>query len=200
MTSYWRVPRAWDGEPCYILAGGPSLQSFDAQSIRHARVIAINESYRLAPWAEILYFCDRKWYERKREDIRRLWTGRWMATLENQIDGVKAMKNTGEDGFDEQCWCLRHGHNSGYQAIHLAAHLGASPVYLLGYDMRVPGNRTHWHGGHGASPDQYGRNLSDMLPHFAGLAVELEKRGIQVVNLTPGSALECFPTQSVLCE
>lgn len=57
--SYWSVPRRWQGQTCYILGCGPSLRGFDVFNLfGWGRIIAINDSFRLAPWASVLYECD----------------------------------------------------------------------------------------------------------------------------------------------
>ena len=46
-----RVPRLWPGETVAILGGGPSLTPADVDFCRDkARVIAIKEAHRLAPY------------------------------------------------------------------------------------------------------------------------------------------------------
>lgn len=41
----WRVPRAWDGETCFILGGGASLAGFEAARLRgRGRVVALNNA------------------------------------------------------------------------------------------------------------------------------------------------------------
>ena len=58
--SYWSIPPEWTGETAFLLGGGPSLKGFNAECLRGRRVIAINNSWELAPWADVLYFCDEK--------------------------------------------------------------------------------------------------------------------------------------------
>ena len=60
---------------------------------------------------------------------------------------------------------------------------------MFGFDM----HGEHWHGKHPqglreTAPELYERWISRM----ASLAPELERRGVEVVNCTPGSALACF--------
>ena len=96
---------------------------------------------------------------------------------------------------------VAHGNNSGYAAINLAWHLGASEIVLLGYDMR-PGevlgqdrngnnvHQIHWHDNHPVPTRP--TVFEKMKGYFPPLAQELENEGVKVWNATPGSALECF--------
>lgn len=200
MMAYWTVPPEWTGETCMILAGGPSLRGFNTYCLAGLRVIAINESYRLCPWADVLYWADTKWWDRRKADVAAVFQGRYIMTVAEKVDGtVKQLRNTGVEGFDPDPGALRTGANSGYQAIHLAAHFGAKRIVLLGYDMRIVGPLTHWHEGHpGQQPHSLQATLTQtFLPKFQGLVDPLAERGIEVINATPGSALKCWPQRSL---
>lgn len=208
----WRVPRAWEGETAVILAGGPSLREFDTEIFRQLsprpRVIAINDSWRIWPDADVCYFCDAAWFcdqERKNraaiDGLTRFYEmtrwGFWVKGGEEPggprlPHDVHVLRFTGQRGYDPDPGSLRHGSNSGYQAIHLAAHYGAARILLLGYDMHVQTGRTHWHGED--RPRDFGNIIRhSFLPHFPTLVEPLRLRGIEVLNCTPGSALTCWP-------
>lgn len=209
MKQYWSVPELWPGRTIVCIGGGPSLTPAQVERCRgRARVIAVNNAYQLAPWADVLYFCDDKWWAQYGHGAR---LGDWKGLIVRLEGGrhdfgdprIKVLKNYGKTGFNDRtreglCQLrdgLFHGKNSGYQAIGLAAHLGAKRIVLLGYDMQasLEGNqlRTHWH------PDHLGgtaeRVFDSMLPNFECLVAPLKRRGIEVVNCTPGSKLRCFP-------
>lgn len=183
------VPRLWPGGTVACLGGGPSLTQADVDYVRdRAHVIAVNDSYRLAPWADVLYACDSKW-----------WFWNWakgakdFAGLKFALDpgarrypGVQVLRNTGDKGLELDPTGLRAGRNSGYQAINLAVHFGARRVILLGYDMRGG----HWHSGH---PDGSAPPFSICLARFETLAGPLMKAGVEVVNCSPRTALKTFP-------
>jgi len=197
---YWLVPPEWCGETVFILGGGPSLKNVDIFSLRNRRVIAINNSWELAPWADILYFCDVRWWNWHGERASRQFEGRYIVTASQLLDDPRGrlLKLTGATGLEKDPSGLRHGSNSGYQVINLAYHLGVKRIVLLGYDMHVK-NGTHWHPGHPSTkPDMYGKSLSDaMLPKFDSLVDPLKEAGVEVINATPGSALRCWPIRSL---
>ncbi len=204
----WVVAPEWTGETCFILGGGPSLRNVDVVPLRdRGRVIAINESFRLAPWADVLYFCDKDWWLRNRAQVEEIFTGRYIVTMQNQFPGVKTLRCSGELGLETDPAAIRHGSNSGYQAINLAYHFGASPIVLLGYDMHVANGRTHWHQGYpDQTPTGYAHTLRGMAFKFQYLVSPLRAAGVKVLNVTQGSALDCFPVttleniQEILCK
>ena len=107
---------------------------------------------------------------------------------------VRVLKFTGQRGLELDPSGLRHGSNSGYQAINLAVNLGAKRIVLLGYDMKVNGHRTHWHNEQRQDASVFAGTIRDtMLPHFHTLIDPLKVLGVEVINATPDSALTCFP-------
>lgn len=194
--SYWSVPPEWLGETCIILGGGPSLANVDMPAVRDSgfRAICVNDAFMWAPWADLLYFCDMEWWDARGRQVREVFHGR-LVTLENEITSVKRLRNTGERGLETDPAGLRHGSNSGYQAINLAFHLGVSRIVLLGYDLRVHGDRLHAIEGHRRQDAvTFDRLLKDvMLPNFESLVEPLAAAGVEVVNVTPGSRLRCWP-------
>lgn len=212
----YTVPEAWSGETCIILAGGPSLRDLDLSSPRRngLRYIAINDSWRLMPYADVLYFCDAQWWTSQIACNRRtldnstsfhdlIYKGFWITSSPGFEDHpqVYSLKLTGERGLETDPTGLRHGSNSGFQAINLAANYGARRILLMGYDMRVVNGRTHWHDEPRESPESFKTVLEkSMLPHFESLVRPLAERGIDVVNVTPDSALTCFRKSTLVHE
>lgn len=103
---------------------------------------------------------------------------------------VFKLEQTGRDGFDPTPGCVRTGGNGGYQAIHVAIQSGAKRILLLGFDM----HGTHFFGKHPSglrnTPPE---TFEKWIPRFK----ELMGRGAEIINCTPGSALTCFPTNTL---
>jgi hypothetical protein len=193
------VPKLWLGETCVILGGGPSLNQQDVDYVRgKAKVIAIKEAGAcslpgfppLAPWADALFACDGKYwaYEKGAPDFKGL-----KYALEPQTTawpGVQVLRNTGHDGLELDPSGLRTGHNSGYQALGLAFHLGVKKIILLGFDMWAGPDRANWfgpHPGHVASP------YPIFLMRFASIAEPLKAAGVEVLNASRFTVLQAFP-------
>ena len=210
----WTVPRAWRGETAVILGGGPSLQDQLGISLHtrlfKPRVIAVNNSWEIAPYADVLYFCDSKWWSRMRpkdpalssyqtngEAVLAHFGGLAVTISEIEHPRVKRLRNTGQRGLETRADGLRHNTNSGAQAINLAYHFGAQRILLLGFDMRVNGERTHWHAGHGREAAYVAHMTAKVFaPAFQSLVAPLAAAGVEVINCTPGSALGCWPKRS----
>ncbi len=207
----WCIIPLWLGETVAILGSGPSLTQEQVDMVRgKTRVIAVNDAYRLAPWADILYGCDAKWWDWHKgvPDFEGVKAGlRWDAVKGESYSGwdgifpeIRGLANTGIQGLEIAPNSLRTGGNSGYQAINLAVHMGAKRILLLGFDMKAVGGKNHWFGEH---PIEATPPYGNMLMHFETIAEPLKKAEVEVINCTPGSALKVFPMmklEEALCE
>jgi len=207
----FEVPKLWAEQTCVILAGGPSLRSQDLSLLSNhhpwPKIIAINDSWKLRPYANVLYFCDAAWWRRQiaenafsTDGVRfhdLIYKGYWVHGGEGFTDHpqVRQLPFTGQVGLETNPGGLRSGSNSGYQAINLAYLFGAKRIILLGYDMQCIGGRTHWHDRSGEPPASYFGNVlqHEFLPLFSHLVAPLKEAGVEVINSTPGSALTCWP-------
>lgn len=188
----------WHGETAVIVASGPSAVDAGVDQARgKARLIAVNSSWRLAPWADVLYANDFAWWER-----------------EDGVPGFAGLKLCGHQGIESRtAWQVRRvtvheghnrlltavpgelgwGGNSGFAAVNLAVQFGVARIVLVGFDMRVD-RGLHWHGRHPqglnnpapANVNRWRRLLDDAAP-------VLEALGIEVINAAPDSALTRFP-------
>jgi len=146
----------------------------------------------VASWSDVLYACDGEWWDRYIEDVLlrfkgELWTQDFPASEKyglNRVEGDKA-EGLGRDK-------VHYGANSGYQAINLAYLFGAKKIILLGLDMkRGPNKESHHHGDH-PGPLNKDMPIKTWLKNFPKLAEDLKTEGVEVVNATRDTALECF--------
>lgn len=185
-----------------IIGGGPSLTPDDVADVFvcHARgqmyVIGINDAYRCAPWVDALYAADAKWID-AHDGVASFQGQKYSIEGGSQPATTRpdwcVLRNTGFVGLETHPSGLRAGFNSGYQAINLAVHLGATRILLLGYDMGpAPDGRTHWFGDH---PEAI-RTVSpydQMRAAFDTLVEPLKALGIEVINCSRRTALTAFP-------
>ena len=140
------------------------------------------------------------------DEVRRSFSGECWAALPDNDPGqhAEAIEKyglryvtgaSGVQGLQQTKWRVSFGANSGYQAIHLAYHLGARRILLLGYDY---GGRTgsHWFGQH-PTPLRSGHDYNKWLLEIRILAQDLAAAGVEVINLTRHTAIDCFPRMSL---
>lgn len=192
--SYWRCPRAWPGERVFVLGGGPSLKGFDAERLRgKGRVVAINDAFLLAPWADLLYWGDAEWFTWNHAELHR-HTGPLKVTratiLPRDRHGVEFHSmlhlRRGAVSYDPS---MLAGPDSGSNVLNLLLHLGAATAILLGFEMWPCG---HWHDRH-RRPSDRSAYASRYAPHHMKMAPRLLQAGLSVLNATPDSALICYP-------
>ncbi len=214
------LPRLCTTGTVVCLASGPSLVSEDVDYVRgKATVIAINDAIRLASWADVLYSSDKGWWLsniRKVRDLPLLRVGvhaslskptarpvdgrhckscrlRLPATGRCWCEGIVTMNNAGISGLTTDPEAICNGHNSGSAALNVAVHLGAKRIVLLGYDMGPdPKGRRHFFDKEATvitSPFDKFRKLT------ATMVEPLKALGVEVINCSRSTRLECFPCQ-----
>jgi hypothetical protein len=195
LAQEYSVPKLWPGSTIVCLGDGPSLTREDVDFVRgKARVIAMNYSFRLAPWADVLYTFHT-------EDVVKN-TGVDPATYEGLLVTVNRtdppppwpqIQFTGKDGLETDPRGVRHGNNSGYAAINLAVHLGAKRIVLLGYDC-MDGEDGAYNFARPNRPDPpHPSRYSLWLLRYKTIVAPLRALGIEVVNASRRTALTVFP-------
>lgn len=198
---YATVPKIWPGETVVCIASGPSLTPADVDACRgRARVIVVNDGYRLAPWADVLYACDAAWWRAHGDKVVACGFAGMKYTLTPDrrfCPDVQVLENRG-DGLDLHPSALGTGAthgvggNSGYQAINLAVHFGAARIVLLGYDMQRTGRKSHWFGEHS---NWQRPPLVEFRPAYGPLPGLLQSIGVSIVNCSRETALTTIPRQ-----
>lgn len=156
-----------------LLAPGPSMSADLASSFRDEHVGVVGNCYELAPWAEFLAANDAAWWRAYPE--ARKFTGRKFSC--SVIPGLE--RHSGSTNW-----------NSGVLALDVAVVLGAEEIELYGFDM---------HGTHFFGP--YVNGLANTIPARRAMHLQQYRRWavanerVRVVNCTPGSAIDCFPTE-----
>jgi hypothetical protein len=207
VTTAWSVEPEWAGETAAVIASGPSLTRQQTEFVRgKCRAIAVNNAGidtvnsdtqelipAMAPWADVLFAGDAKWWRCYQERALK-FAGR-KVTIKPTLPWPEVyclQQSLEHASFDPRPTHLVMGGNSGYMALHLAVHLGAKRILLLGFDMKDGNNkRRHWFGNHPPKLNSRG-NYAGWIRAFEKLAKCLPVRDVEVINCTPGSALRCF--------
>jgi hypothetical protein len=200
------VPRLFPGKTVVCLGAGPSLTAEDVEACRGRwPVIAINDAVRLAPWADVLYAADSDWW-REYEGMPAFEGSKYgIANPNRKKDAwppdVRVLAFAGYEGLTVDPAGLqaglRGGQNSGYQAIGLAVHLGATRILLLGYDLEPAADgQTHFFGQH---PPRLRKHSPYrlMARSFDMLVEPLAQLGVTVINCSRTTALTCFQRQAL---
>ncbi len=188
----------WRGETCVVVASGPSAKDVPVDLARgKARFIAVNNSWRLAPWADVLYACDFAWW--KHADGCPEFAGLKLSidrqSCRDQPWGVRKVEcNKGDDRLNLRQWnTIGWGGNSGFGALNLAAQFGCRKIILVGFDMTIRFG-SHWHGDH---PERMNNPRSGNVERWRravdNAARQLDAVGILAINCSPISALQNYP-------
>ncbi|MHA1592741.1 MAG: hypothetical protein ACTSUP_09750 [Candidatus Heimdallarchaeaceae archaeon] len=194
---------------CFLLAGGPSLRGFNYNTLKNEFTIGVNKTFTTFP-TNICYVMDLKLYnyisqsgvKQDQRKIHLAWTnygGNKIVLcpsrkhvfakdiyLVDKIVGKSISLDIGKGIYP--------GKNSGFGALMLAISMGAKEIFLLGYDMKVDGRRTHWHKGYlNQEPEGFAKKLEKFKKEFEEFAESLNGENIRITNLNPNSALKCFP-------
>jgi hypothetical protein len=180
--------------PALILCGGPSIKGVDVAELEgRGNVIAVNLACRLAPFADVLYFADRRFFYANRDELQKhgapLKVMRSAPDAAFEIPGlvVKLYNGRGALSCDHSQLC---GLDGGANAINLAFQMGAKRIIVFGLDMKPEGN---WHEPHPFKPTPAFVYKQSYIPGHRAMAAELAKRGVSVLNCSGNSALDCYP-------
>jgi hypothetical protein len=213
MIDYTGKDKSWwpdmKGHTVAILASGPSMTRAQCDLVRGTSwtAVAINETWRLAPWAAVLYGCDWEWWAAKAppsdefDGLRVIGTvpkvrnkPQFPADMEKQAAQLRYLPVVA--GQSHPLWqgpAVGAGSNSAFQVANWVARCGAVRLVLLGVDCHSP--NVHWHGGHShpMAQNQKPTLMNTWLTAWRNAAPQFTERGISVINCSPGSALDCFP-------
>jgi hypothetical protein len=184
------VNRPLDGRAVAILGNGPSLTPLVARTLEAYPHILTNNSYLLTRTRTVLVALDRRWFE---------WHGQPVAGIGHKVVTALAPGQTvnfhgdlypfeknREDPLNLAPGVLS-GKNSGHSAIMLALQMGATRIYLAGFDMGFVDGRAHWHPEHPV-PSSEANYTTRFRPDLELLAKSMSSRGIVIAAVTPSMA------------
>lgn len=162
--------------------------------------MAINSSWRLAPWAEILFACDLSWWAHAggcpEFSGLKLTVDKTAAKRFSDVHLVNCRKPDDRLVTDE-IGTVGWGGNSGFHCLNLAVQFRAAKILLVGMDMTTT-HGIHWHGKHPVGMNNpTPRNVERWRRAVDGAARVIAPLGIKVINCSPISALQNYPKMTV---
>lgn len=193
----------WSGQTVCIMASGQSLTQADAAYAREraGRVIVINRTWERCPTADVLYAADCSWwlytdeppkpnqFTGERWTTSKAWDGPAAQAALKKLNAVETKPATGTFSLVPP---LVTGRNSSYQALGLAAWWGARRIVFLGLDL----HGHTWHEPH-KNKRSHSASLAAFREAFTRGAPLIKSAGVEVLNASPGTALDCFPKVSI---
>jgi hypothetical protein len=211
----WKPEPIFNRESVFVVASGPSLTQEIANKLGGRRVIAVNSSAKLLPFADVLYFTDSGWYDTNREFVK-AWPGLIVSMsrqAKRELDDpavnpgpprVLRVKGIGDPNWPPRLpgmpkrlgfpplGTLWQGRNSGNTAVSLAIAMGATRVYLVAFDCRVVNGREHFHSEY-KGPRDLSLYDNEFKVAFNGWNEAALNSGVEIFNCTDGSAITEFP-------
>jgi hypothetical protein len=188
----------WSNEVVAVVASGASASVEVVDKLRgRCRVAVVNNSYKLAPWADLLYAADDHWwreYKVAREFAGlKVTCGRHTAFQHGIffVDLIdEKLSNTDQDNIVmEPRGTIGRGGNSGFQLINIVTQAGCKNQIWIGFDFIGD----HWHARHSPpmkNPSQ--RTLDKWCRRLDRQAPLLESFGVTVRLVSATSALTAF--------
>jgi hypothetical protein len=177
----------WAGHEAFVIASGPSLTEEDVEIVRQwqnetRHVIVTNNTFLIAPFADVLFFHDLKWWNIYKNQVN--MDAVTVSHISNERVNV-----LGKPGF-------KAFGNSGTGAVSLAIYAGCKKIYLLGVDGKKKDGKVHWHGNH-VKPLGNAMSMPKWKDHFAKVGEYAKSKGVEVINMSRDTAIHCFKKQSI---
>ncbi|UWF60330.1 hypothetical protein [Brucella sp. 2716] len=188
----------WRDQTVVIVASGPSAKTAPLHLARDkARFITVNDSWRLAAWADVLYAADYSWWHLNNgcpefsgtkmsvnidSNRKRKWNIQCIPcdTGSNQI----LLRGSGKIGW---------GGGSGFGALNIAVQSGCRSILLVGYDFTLDFS-SHWFGDYSEpleNPDQ--QKIVQWRGAVEAALPMITDAGITVINCSQISTLRYLP-------
>lgn len=174
----------WKDKTIIVLASGPSLTETDVNTIKELDLptIVTNNTFQLAPWANILIFHDANWWRKYRVEVSNKFKGQAVTVSLIRESNVLSLHGLGFNGFG----------NSGAAGISFAIYAGAKRVICLGLDCKLDSDgKTHWHGDHIRGLGN-AVSLPKWFVRFDELAEYAKDQNVEIINASRDTALESF--------
>lgn len=192
-----RLTRDWADETAFVICGGPSVTGQNIDTLRGRRVIVVNSSVYVAPWADVLFFGDERWELANRSAVKS-FKGRVLSSSYGSVHCayIEFLRRPRPGdcpaglSFDPcEAW-MRFTSVRG--AINILCHLGVKKIVTVGLDGGPDASgKTHHHAPHGwgQNPNIWKLQRNEL----EGVATALKARGVELLNASPGSQIPFWP-------
>lgn len=193
-----------------VISGEETIATYSPflSSIHDKHIIGVNAAFLLGNWIDITFFGDGGFYRDNARELNKVDKMKITCNINaKKMARMKGVKFIHRDrnhsvGISKKKGFVSWNGNSGAAAINLAVHLGAKRIYLLGFDMKVGVNkRQHWHSHYNSGKkgprDPRKLPFHRHLKGFPMIAKEAKKQGIEIINVSPNSAIKSFKRVSL---
>lgn len=194
----WSVPKEWESERCFIIAGGESVKQQEKFIPRlKGRIIVIKQSVVLRPDADVMFIAGKddgavcaKFFP--------MHKGKYLIArgpYKNIPERTKILQRSKPAERLSKLPTHLAGLDAGTSAINLAYLFGASEIVLLGYDMTGGRWLNDRYKHHLPFPPQ--RHFELHLASLPFFSDDLKNEKVKVINCSPISVVKCFEKQSL---
>ena len=183
------LPEIFKDKTVYVVASGESLKGFDFERLRDRNVIVVNDVCKYVLFAQVLVALDPGWYTRNKPYLHK-FTGLRITKCGKGRPGWNYFI---DQGMSEDKLVLRNAINSGLYAMVAAIKLGASKIYLLGFDVTWK-KQPYFYDSTQAQIDEYRNGMHRKDAHLRYFDYY---KDYNIVNASPDSAITCFPKCSL---
>ena len=198
----------------FIIGGGPSILNLDLNKLENKTTICVNKSFFHTPNPDYFITMDytflrkikpEKVFELKNSKAKKYFVANFASgdLIEKHgfiIDTRCKLQYVNLDifdtivkshsffGFGININDFRNGKNSGYCALQLAITLGYKEIYLLGFDLDIDKDKTHFHEGYSTSIEHFQKVLETYQNYFEVGLTEI-KDDLNIYSCSPESKL-----------
>ena len=198
-AGFWLPPLIWRGATVCVLGGGPSFPDCWKRlgwAPDKSFLLGVNNSLYDVPNQHVHIFNDERWWFKHREVVEEASKrGVVTTSVNDELRGfppcIRVMKRA--YGFHPNRDMTGWYGNTGASAIELAMKMGARKIVLVGFDLRLVEGKPNYFDNY-ISPADNERMVSFVIQvRSLVLAARSFFHWVEVVNATPGSALQEVP-------
>ncbi len=186
----------------------PSVYSPYMVPIHDKHIIGINVAYLIGDWIDMVFVGDQAFFFKHIDGLAK-FPG-MKVTCHHMTEGYDWVKYLVRDsrhgrGISDNPKMVSWNGNSGAAAISVAANAGAKRIILLGFDMKLDETKKQWwHNLYGRDPNAkrspkkpWHMPFDRHLRGFPEIQKDARRRGIEIWNVSPDSAIREFPKMNL---